>query len=207
MRALGLLGGMHRVADAIEAESGLPLLHIADATGAAIRTAGLVRIGLLGTRFTMEQPFYAERLRERYGLDVLVPETDERETIHRVIYDELVHGRVVAASRDAYRAIIARLVARGAQGVIYGCTEIGLLVGPEDASVATFDTTAIHARAAAEWALAPQVGRPREPRTSRRAVAADVRYTSFRIAGTQWRSTSSSNPLPSGWISLSHQPS
>ncbi len=144
---------MHKVADAVEAASGLPLLHIADATGQEIRRAGLQRVGLLGTRFTMEQDFYRQRLVQRHGLEVLVPGTEERDTVHRVIYEELCLGEIRDASRDAYRRIIASLVARGAQGVILGCTEIGLLVGEGDASVPLFDTTALHARHAALEAL------------------------------------------------------
>lgn len=145
---------MHKVADAVEAASGLPLLHIADATGGAIRARGLTRIGLLGTRFTMEQDFYRLRLIERHGLDVLVPEPDERDLVHRVIYDELCQGVTRDESRAQYRRVMDGLVARGAQGIILGCTEIGLLVGENDASVPLFDTTALHARAAALAALA-----------------------------------------------------
>ena len=145
---------MHKVADAVEAASGLPLLHIADATGDAIRARGITRIGLLGTRFTMEQDFYRRRLIERHGLDVLVPEPDERDLVHRVIYDELCQGVIRDESRAQYRRVMDGLVARGAQGIILGCTEIGLLVGEGDASVPLFDTTALHARAAALAALA-----------------------------------------------------
>lgn len=144
---------MHKVADAVEAASGLPLLHIADATGDAIRARGITRIGLLGTRFTMEQDFYRRRLIERHGLDVLVPEPDERDLVHRVIYDELCQGVIRDESRTQYRRVMDGLVARGAQGIILGCTEIGLLVGEGDASVPLFDTTALHARAAALAAL------------------------------------------------------
>lgn len=140
---------MHKVADAVEAASGLPLLHIADPTGAAIRAAGLTKIGLLGTRFTMEQAFYRQRLIERHGLEVIVPDDDGRELVHKVIYEELCLGRIRDESREAYRSIIAGLAARGAQGVILGCTEIGLLIGPADVDVPLFDTTALHARAAA----------------------------------------------------------
>ena len=143
---------MHRVAPAIEAAVDLPLLHIADATAARIRAAGLDRVALLGTRFTMEQPFYRERI-EAAGVDVLVPDADERARVHRVIYDELCRGQLRDASRDDYRAIIAGMVARGAQGAILGCTEIGLLVGEGDADVPLFDTARIHAEAAADWAL------------------------------------------------------
>lgn len=144
---------MHKVADAIEAASGLPLLHIADPTGAAIRAAGLSRVGLLGTRFTMEQDFYRRRLAERHGLEVIVPEAEARERVHRIIYDELCLGRIRDESRREYQAIIAGLVAQGAQGVILGCTEIGLLIGPDDVAVPRFDTAALHARAAALAAI------------------------------------------------------
>jgi len=144
---------MHKVADAVETASGLPLLHIADPTGEAIRAHGFTRIGLLGTRFTMEQDFYRQRLAERHGLEVLVPEADERDIVHRVIYDELCQGEIREESRAQYRRVMESLVARGAQGIILGCTEIGLLVGEGDASVPLFDTAALHARAAALAAL------------------------------------------------------
>ncbi|GJD48721.1 L-aspartate/glutamate-specific racemase [Methylobacterium crusticola] len=144
---------MHRMAEAVQAGTALPLLHIADPTAARIRAAGMRRVGLLGTAFTMEQDFYKGRLARRHGLDVLVPGDEDRATVHRVIYDELVRGRVEASSRRAYREVIARLAARGAEAVILGCTEIMLLVGPEDSPVPLFDTTAIHAEAAVDWAL------------------------------------------------------
>lgn len=144
---------MHLVAPAIEAAVDVPLLHIADATAARIRAAGLSRVALLGTRFTMERDFYRRRI-EAAGIQVIVPEAAQRERVHRVIYDELCLGRILDASRDAYRTLIDDLVARGAQGVILGCTEIGLLVGEGDASVPLFDTTRIHAEAAADWSLA-----------------------------------------------------
>jgi aspartate racemase len=144
---------MHKVASAITAASPLPLLHIADATAQQIRQQGLRRIGLLGTRFTMEQDFYKARLAEQ-GIDVLIPEQAERDLVHQVIYQELCLGHIKAESRLAYQRIIADLVAAGAEGVILGCTEIGLLVQPDDAAVPLFDTTAIHARAAADWMLA-----------------------------------------------------
>lgn len=144
---------MHRVAPAIQAAAGVPLLHVADATAACIRAAGLDRVALLGTRFTMEGDFYRERI-EAAGIVVDVPDPGQRERIHRVIYDELCVGRILDASRDEYRRVIAGLVAAGAQGVILGCTEIGLLVGENDASVPLFDTARIHAEAAADWALA-----------------------------------------------------
>ncbi len=144
---------MHKVAGAIEAAVAIPLLHIADPTAAAIRAAGLRTVGLLGTRFTMEQDFYVGCLEGRHGLEVLTPPTDDRALVHRVIYEELVLGLTLVPSRAAFRRVIADLVARGAEGVVLGCTEISLLVGPEDASVPLFDTTAIHATAAAERAV------------------------------------------------------
>ncbi|WP_457630667.1 aspartate/glutamate racemase family protein [Oceanithermus sp.] len=144
---------MHLMADAVARASGLEVLHIASATAAAVLEAGVRRVGLLGTRFTMEQPFMRERL-ERQGLEVLVPDEADRELVHHVIYEELVQGVIREESRRAYREVMARLVERGAGGIILGCTEIGLLVGPEDASVPVFDTTRIHAAAAVERALA-----------------------------------------------------
>nr|WP_308937195.1 aspartate/glutamate racemase family protein [Duganella vulcania] len=145
---------MHKVAPAIEAAVDIPLFHIADPTAAAIKQAGHSKVGLLGTRFTMEQAFYKDRLRERHGLDVIVPGQHDRDIVHRIIYEELCLGRIVDASRAEYRRIIAGLVEQGAQAIILGCTEISLLVAPQDADVPLFDTTAIHARTAAEWALA-----------------------------------------------------
>jgi aspartate racemase len=145
---------MHKVAPAIEAAVGIPLFHIADPTAAAIRQAGFSTVGLLGTRFTMEQDFYREWLRERHGIAVLIPAPEERDIVHRVIYDELCLGELVPESRDQYRRIMAGLAARGAQAIILGCTEISLLVGQGDSSVPLFDTTSIHARQAAELALA-----------------------------------------------------
>lgn len=144
---------MHRMADAVQAAVGLPLLHIADPTAARIRAAGLRRVGLLGTAFTMEQDFYRGRLEARHGLEVLVPDAEDRAVVHRIIYEELVQGRVEPSSREAYRAVIARLIERGAEAVILGCTEIMLLVQPEDSAVPLFDTTAIHAEAAVEFAI------------------------------------------------------
>ena len=144
---------MHKVAPAIEAATSLPLLHIADATAAAILAQGHRKVGVLGTRFTMEQALYRERLTGRHGLEVLVPDEDDRATVDRVIFDELCRGEVLEASRAQYRRIIAALAARGAQAIILGCTEIPLLVGADDSPVPLFDTTAIHARLAAEHAL------------------------------------------------------
>lgn len=144
---------MHKVAHAIEGAVNIPLFHIADPTAEEIKRAGYTRIGLLGTRFTMEQAFYKDRLRERHGLDVIVPAQEDRDIVHRIIYEELCLGRIVDGSRDEYRRIIAGLVEQGAQAIILGCTEISLLVAQQDAAVPLFDTTAIHARKAAEWAL------------------------------------------------------
>jgi len=142
---------MHKVAEAIEAAVEIPLLHIADATGERLRSDGIGRVGLLGTAFTMEEPFYRRRLEERFGLEVLVPEAVQRERVHRVIYDELCLGITREDSREAYRSIIAELARRGAQAVILGCTEIGLLIRQEDMSVPLYDTTRIHAEAAVAW--------------------------------------------------------
>lgn len=144
---------MHRMADEVAASVSIPLLHLGDATGAAIARAGHARVGLIGTAFTMEQPFYAERL-ARWGLEALTPDAADRRIVHDIIYDELVQGRIELASRAAYREIVARLAARGAEAVVLGCTEITLLIGPEDSPVPLFDTTALHAAAAVEWALA-----------------------------------------------------
>ena len=143
---------MHKVADAITAATPLPLLHIADATAQALIEAGIGRVGLLGTRFTMEQDFYRKRLEAR-GLEVIVPSAPDRDTVHRIIYDELCQGVIDDASREAYREVMTRLVAAGAEGIILGCTEISLLVGEADASVPLFATTTLHARAAALHAL------------------------------------------------------
>jgi aspartate racemase len=144
---------MHRVAHAIESATAIPLLHIADPTAAAIKADGLSRVGLLGTRFTMEQDFYRARLAS-HGIEVLIPDEAARALIHRVIYDELCQGQLRDASRVAYRAVIADLVRAGAQAIILGCTEISLLIGSADAAVPLFDTTALHATAAADRALA-----------------------------------------------------
>jgi aspartate racemase len=144
---------MHLMADAVQQAVSVPLLHIVDPAAVAAKQAGFRRVGLLGTAFTMEQDFYTGRLAERHGLEVLVPDTDDRATVHRIIYDELIAGIVTPASRDAYRAVIARLVARGAEAIVLGCTEIMLLVRPEDSAVPLFDTTTLHARAAVAQAL------------------------------------------------------
>jgi len=145
---------MHRVTANIEAAVSIPLLHIVDPTAAAIKRAGHSTVGLLGTRFTMEQAFYRERLSERHGLRVIVPNGDDCNTIHRIIFEELCLGIVLPDSRNTYRSILERLAAQGAEAIILGCTEISLLVSQEDSKVPLFDTTALHARAAAEEALA-----------------------------------------------------
>lgn len=144
---------MHRCAWAIDAAVTTPLLHIADPTAAAIQAAGLTRVGLLGTAFTMEQDFYRGRLEEKFGLEVLIPEAEDRKAVHGIIYRELVTGQVLDASRQVYREVIARLVVRGAQGIILGCTEIMLLIGQDDSPVPIFDTTTLHAMAAVDRAL------------------------------------------------------
>ncbi len=144
---------MHRVCASIEAAISIPFLHIADPTGTALRAAGVTRVGLLGTRYTMEQDFYVGRLREVHGIEAIVPDADERDDVHRIIYDELCHGVVKDVSRAVYQRVIDALAARGAQGVILGCTEITLLIGAGDSSLPVFDTTALHAKAAVDWAL------------------------------------------------------
>ncbi len=136
---------MHRMADAVQERIGIPLLHIADATGERIKAQGMATVGLLGTRFTMEQDFYRGRLRERYGLEVLIPNEEQRRVVHAVIYDELVRGDVRPVSREAYRRVIAQLITRGAEGIILGCTEIMLLITQEASAAPIFDTTTIHA--------------------------------------------------------------
>lgn len=143
---------MHKMADEVTVATGLPLIHIADVTAAAVSAAGLARVALLATRFTMEQNFYRARL-SAGGLDVLIPGEADRAEVHRVIYEELCRGEVKDRSRDSYKRIIAGLWAAGAQGVILGCTEITMLIGPQDTDLPLFDTTAIHAAAIADWAM------------------------------------------------------
>ncbi|WP_129337288.1 aspartate/glutamate racemase family protein [Cellulomonas endophytica] len=145
---------MHKVADQVQAAVGIPLLHLADTTAAAVRAAGLGTVGLLGTAFTMEQDFYRDRLAS-HGLRVLVPDAADRAEVHRVVYDELCLGVVRPESREAYRGVIERLVAAGAQGVVLGCTEIELLVGEGDSPVPVFPTTRLHVEAAVTAALDP----------------------------------------------------
>ncbi len=143
---------MHRVADAIEAAVGVPFVHLVDATARSVAAAGITTVGLLATRFTMEMDFYRDRMR-RHGVEVVVPEEPDRTVVHDVIYQELTQGRVEDSSREEYRRIIADLARRGAQGVILGCTEITLLVGPADSPVPVFDSTRIHVETAVGMAL------------------------------------------------------
>ena len=139
---------MHKLAPAIEAVLDVPFLHIVDPTADALRRAGIERVGLLGTRFTMEQDFYRTRMEQRHGIQVVIPDQDDRTLVHDIIYDELCHGVVRRESRAVYQRIIESLKAGGAQGVILGCTEITLLIKPEDSALPTFDTTELHAMAA-----------------------------------------------------------
>jgi aspartate racemase len=145
---------MHKLADSITGAVQIPLLHIADAVGRAMQQSGQTCAGLLGTKFTMEQPFYAGRLRERFGIETLVPSAPDRQLVHDVIYRELCHGVIRPESRAAYQRIIDQLAAEGAGSVILGCTEIGLLISGADASLPVHDSTSIHAAAAVEFALA-----------------------------------------------------
>ena len=144
---------MHLMADAVAAAAGIPLIHIADATAAPILAKGFRKVGLLGTRFTMEQDFYRGRMVQRFGLEVLTPDAEGRAIVHDIIYDELVRGRIRAESRRQYQSVIETLRDAGAQAVILGCTEIGLLIKPADSALPTFDTTELHALAAVDWAL------------------------------------------------------
>ena len=142
---------MHQVADAIEARSGLPLLHVADLVAAALQARGVQCVGLLGTRFTMEGAFYRDRLRERFDIVAMVPDEAGRAVVHRVIYEELCRGVVRPDSREEYMAVIDTLRKEGADSVILGCTEITLLIGPDDTDLPVFDTTALHAEAGVAW--------------------------------------------------------
>ena len=144
---------MHKVADVVEAASGLPLLHIADVTGQAIRQAGLTRVALLGTRFTMEQGFYRERLSENHGIHALIPDNADRQRVHEIIYDELCLGILADTSRQDLVTIIGKMAQRGAEGVILGCTELPLLVRAVDSPLPIFDTTELHACSAVDFAL------------------------------------------------------
>jgi aspartate racemase len=145
---------MHKVADQITDAVDIPFVHIADTTAHAVRAAGLQTVGLLATGYTMEQDFYVGRLRDMHGLEVLVPGDGDRRIVHDVIYDELCVGVIRDESREQYRRIMAELAQRGAQGILLGCTEIDLLVGPQDAPVGVFDTTRLHAERAVELAAA-----------------------------------------------------
>ena len=144
---------MHKLYDEVQNNIQIPMLNIADATAEKIKTEGIDKIALLGTRFTMEEDFYKGRLVDKHGLDVIIPSSEQMEIVHRVIYDELCAGIIKPDSKQKYAEIIKRLVVEGAGGVILGCTEIGLLVKHEDSSVPLFDTTEIHAKAAVEYAL------------------------------------------------------
>lgn len=146
---------MHIAAPEFEDAVQLPLVHIADVTGQAIQRGGAKKVGLLGTAFTMEMPFYRDRLREKFGIETIVPNTGDRAETHRIIFDELVHGVVSTESREAYRGIIQRLVEAGAEGVIFGCTELMMIIRPEDSPVPTFDTTSLHCEAALDFAIGP----------------------------------------------------
>lgn len=143
---------MHKIAAQVAGEGLPPLLHIADVTGAAIRARGLHRVALLGTRYTMEQPFYAEHL-ARLGVECIVPPEDERAEVHRIIFDELCRGQVLPASRQRLQVIVAGLTARGAEGVVLGCTELPLILAEDDVALPVFDTTTLHALAAVDFAL------------------------------------------------------
>lgn len=144
---------MHLCSKAITKSVAIPLLHIAEATGQAIKAKGLTKIALLGTKFTMEKDFYKDMLTNKFGIEVLVPTAEERAYIHEIIYSELVQGKFEDSSREGYKNIINNLQERGAEGVILGCTEIPLLISPTDVSIPTFNTTKIHADKAVEWAL------------------------------------------------------
>ena len=144
---------MHHIAADIERAIAIPLLHIVDPTGGALARQGVTRAGLLGTRYTMELPFWRERLLARHGIDLVVPDDADRTLVHRVIFDELCRGRIDAGSRAEYVAVTERLRAKGAEAVIFGCTEIGLLLGPDDVSLPAFDTTVLHSAAAVEFAV------------------------------------------------------
>jgi len=144
---------MHKMADEVQEAIQIPLLHIADVTAGAVKANGQSRVGLLGTKFTMEQDFYKGRLQEIHGIDVLIPEDKERQVIHDILYNELCLGEIKELSKGKFQSIIQNLVERGAQGVILGCTEIPLIVSQEDYEIPLYDTTALHARAAVDFAL------------------------------------------------------
>jgi aspartate racemase len=146
---------MHKLADEVQSHVGIPILHIADATAQAVKAKGFTTVGLLGTKFTMEEDFYRGRLCRKHGLRVLLPDSDERDMVHRVIFDELCMGTIRDSSRARYLEVCQRLADAGAQGIILGCTEIGLLIRQQDTTIPLFDTTQVHAEKAVDWALAP----------------------------------------------------
>ena len=148
---------MHKVADEVERQSGLPLIHIVDSTAAALQAAGIRRAGLLATGYTMAQDFYIGRMRARFGIELIVPDAPARAEVHRIIFDELCRGKLLDSSRDFYRRTVQDLADQGAEAVILGCTEICLLLDPavQDCALPLFDSTALHAAAAVEWMLAP----------------------------------------------------
>jgi aspartate racemase len=146
---------MHKVADEVQKHLRIPILHIADATAQAVKAEGLKKVGLLGTKFTMEEDFYKGRLIQKHNLEVIVPPAEAKDVVNRVIYDELCRGEIKPSSKTKYLGIIEHLAKEGAEGIILGCTEIGLLVKKEDCQVPLFDTTRIHALAAVEFALQP----------------------------------------------------
>jgi aspartate racemase len=144
---------MHKVADEVGESAGLPILHIVDTTGNAIREQDISKVGLLGTRFVMAEQFYRDRLKKRFDIDVFVPAEDEQAVVHRIIYDELCHGKIRDSSRQSCLEINKKLTKRGAEGIVLGCTELPLLIRPSDVQVPVFDTTRLHAEAAVELAL------------------------------------------------------
>ena len=148
---------MHEVAGAIEEALRIPFIHIVDPTAHALKAAGITRVGLLGTRFTMERPFYIDRLRDKHGIEAIVPDAPGRDAVHALIYDELCHGVISESSREVVLRVIDQLGERGAQGIILGCTELTLLVHPEHVTTPLFDTAGLHAKAAVDLALAPDI--------------------------------------------------
>lgn len=144
---------IHLIAAEVEAAIHIPLIHIADPTGGMIRHVGMSKVGLLGTKITMEKPFYQERLKKKFGIDSLVPESAERDEIHKIIFEELVHGTIIQSSKRKLLQVIDGLVRKGAEGIILGCTELNLLIQQKDTQTRLFDTTALHAKAAVDFAL------------------------------------------------------
>ena len=144
---------MHKMADEVQGAIRIPVLHIVDVTAKAIKGNRQTRIGLLGTKFTMEQDFYKGRLKDKHGLDVLIPSADERQVVHDILYSELCLGEIKELSKEKFKSVIQKLVDRGAQGVILGCTEIPLIVSQDDYEIPVYDTTTLHAQAAVDFAL------------------------------------------------------